>query len=146
MKRIIVATLILLAACQPTEENNTEQTADTANTKTEEQTIQEGEFELKQYYFVMLTRGTKRGEITDTAKINQLQMGHLANIDRLYNEGKILVAGPFGDDGNWRGILIFNCPTQEEVEQHLHTDPMIQAGWLGYEVHPWWTAKNEVFK
>lgn len=105
-----------------------------------------GDETLKQYYFVMLTKGPQRGKIKDTAVVNNLQRSHLANIDRLYNEGKILVAGPFGDDGNWRGLFIFDCDTQAEVEQLLNTDPMIKAGWLAYEVHPWWTGMNSVFK
>ncbi len=101
---------------------------------------------LKQFYFVMLTKGKDRDKITDTAIINKLQEGHMANIKRLHQAGKILVAGPFGDDGNWRGIFIFDCDTKEEVEQLLATDPMIKAGRLSYEMHPWWTAMNDVFK
>lgn len=101
---------------------------------------------LKQYYFVMLTKGPRRDEITDTAVINKLQAGHMGNMKRLADEGKLLVAGPFGDDGNWRGIFIFDVDTKEEAEQLLATDPMIKAGRLGYELHPWWTGMNSVFK
>ena len=101
---------------------------------------------MKQYYFVMLTKGPRRAEITDTARINELQRGHMANIDRLAKEGKIIVAGPFGDDGNWRGIFVFDCETQDEVEKHLKTDPAIAAGRMAYEIHPWWTAKGTTFK
>lgn len=142
MKHLLfVFAIVLMASCADKNEP-------AANTETvdEEQTIKDGEFELKQYYFVMLTKGEKRTDNPDTTYINDLQRRHLANIDSLYKEGKILVAGPFGDDGFWRGIFIFDCPTQEEVEMLLDTDPMIASGWLGYEVHPWWTAKNEVFK
>ena len=103
-------------------------------------------YEMKQYFFVMLTRGTRRGEITDTAVINKIEEGHIKNIESLAPQGKILVAGPFGDDSNWRGIFIFDAPTQEEVEELLKTDPAIAAGRLAYEKHPWWTAKNSVFK
>jgi uncharacterized protein YciI len=101
---------------------------------------------LKQYFFVMLTRGARRGEITDTAIINKLQAGHMANMTRLAKEGKLLVAGPFGDDGNWRGIFVFDCDTKEEAEEILKSDPAIKAGRLDYEVHPWWTAMNSVYK
>lgn len=111
-----------------------------------EKTFKDGEYTMKQYYFVMLTKGERRNEITDTAIINKLQAGHLANIDKLAKDGKILVAGPFGDNGNWRGIFIFDCETKEEVEKLLNTDPAIAAGRLAYEIHPWWTAKNAVFK
>ena len=102
---------------------------------------------MKQYYFVMLTKGSDRDKITDKSVIEKLQQGHLANITKLAKEGKILVAGPFGDDGNWRGIFIFNnCSSKEEVESLLNSDPMIKAGRLSYEVHPWWTGMNCVFK
>ncbi|MEZ5017755.1 MAG: YciI family protein [Flavipsychrobacter sp.] len=108
--------------------------------------FKDGEYTMKQYYFVMLKKGENRDENIDTAIVNELQRKHLANIDRLADEGKIIVAGPFGDDGDWRGIFIFNCDKQEEVEGLLNTDPMVAAKWLSYEIHPWWTAKNEVFK
>jgi uncharacterized protein len=116
---------------------------------TKKQTVKEfkaGEYTMKQYYFVMLTRGARRGEITDTAIINKIQAGHMENIGRLAKLGKIIVAGPFGDDGNWRGIFIFNCDTKEEVEALVKSDPAVAAGRLDYEIHPWWTAKNDVFK
>jgi len=108
--------------------------------------FKDGEYVMKQYWFVMLTRGARRNEITDTAQIRILQEGHMKNIGRLAEMGKILVAGPFGDNGNWQGIFIFDSPTKEEVESLLKTDPAIAAGRLDYEIHPWWTAKNAVFK
>jgi uncharacterized protein YciI len=103
-------------------------------------------YEMKQYWFVMLAKGKDRDKITDTAKLNQLQAGHMANINRLADMGKLVVAGPFGDDGVWRGIFIFDCASKEEVEGYLKTDPAIAAGRLDYEIHPWWTAKGTVFK
>ncbi len=100
--------------------------------------------QIRQYWFVMLTKGTNRTH--DSATAAKIQQGHLANITRLYNEGKIKVAGPFGDDGAWRGIFIFDCETKEEVEKHLQSDPAIAAGRLAYEIHPWWTAPMGSFK
>ncbi len=117
-----------------------------AQTKESKTAPKEDGFEMKQYYFVMLTKGERRHEITDTAVINEIQRGHMANINRLAEMGKIVVAGPFGDNGNWRGIFIFDCPTEEEVKELLDTDPAIKAGRLAYEIHPWWTAKNCLFK
>ena len=99
-------------------------------------------YEMKQYWFVMLTRGARRSEITDTAIINKLQAGHMQNMEVMANAGKLTLAGPFGDDGDWRGLFIFNAATKEEVEALLKKDPAIAAGRLDYEIHPWWTAKN----
>mgnify|MGYP000987604640 FL=1 len=70
----------------------------------------------------------------------------MANISSLYNAGKLKVAGPFGDDGEWRGIFVFDCATKEEVEKLLATDPAISAGRLAYDIHPWWTAPTGSFK
>lgn len=117
----------------------------TSSAQTKEGPKEEG-FEMKQYYFVMLTKGERRHEITDTNMLKEIQKGHMDNINRLAEMGKIVVAGPFGDNGNWRGIFIFDCPTEEEVKDLLNTDPAIKAGRLAYEIHPWWTAKNCLFK
>ena len=102
------------------------------------------EFEMKQYWFVMLMKGPNRNH--DSAIAAKIQEGHMANITRLAKGGKLMVAGPFGDDGNWRGIFILDCKDQEEAEKLLQTDPTISSGRLAYEIHPWWTVKNEVFK
>ena len=95
----------------------------------------------------MLTEGNNRGQDSVTAA--KIQEGHMANINRLYYEGKLKVAGPFGDDGNWKGIFIFDlvagCATKDELEKLLITDPAIASGRLAYEIHPWWTAATGSF-
>ena len=101
------------------------------------------EARVRQYWFVMLTKGSNRTQDSTTAA--KIQEGHMANINRLYYEGKLKVAGPFGDDGDWRGIFIFDCPTKEEVENLLKTDPAVATGRLAYDIHPWWTAATGSF-
>jgi uncharacterized protein YciI len=96
------------------------------------------ENQIRKYWFVMLLTGQNRSQ--DSATAVKIQAGHMANITRLYNEGKIKVAGPFGDNGPWRGIFIFDCEDQAEVEKLLKEDPAISSGRLNYEIHPWYTA------
>jgi uncharacterized protein YciI len=96
------------------------------------------EDEIRRYWFVMLVKGPNRNQ--DSATAAKIQEGHMANIHRLYYAGKLKVAGPFGDDGNWVGLFIFDCATQQEVESLLKTDPAVAAGRLNYEIHPWYTA------
>jgi len=72
--------------------------------------------QIRQYWFVMLLQGNNRSQ--DSATAAKTQEGHMANINKLYSEGKLKVAGPFGDDDNWRGIFIFDvsaegCKTKE---------------------------------
>lgn len=101
------------------------------------------ENKIKQYWFVLLTEGKNRTQ--DSATAAKIQEGHMANITRLYYEGKLKVAGPFGDEGNWKGIFIFDSNTKEEVETLLNTDPAVAAGRLAYDIHPWWTAPTGSF-
>jgi uncharacterized protein YciI len=57
------------------------------------------------------------------------------------------LAGPFLDDGDIRGIYIFNVETVEEAQKLTETDPAIQAGSLVMELHPWYgTATLLVLK
>ena len=115
----------------------------------EDTTHKNAQMQIDQYWFVMLTKGANR--IQDSVKAAEIQKGHLANITRLYNEGKLKVAGPFGDNGDWLGIFIFDakaagCASKEEVEKLLKTDPAIAAGRLKYEIHAWWTSPDANFK
>lgn len=95
------------------------------------------------YYFGLITRGPKSG--TGTAEEREkIQAAHMANINRLAAAGKLLVAGPFMDNGDWRGIFIFKCATLEEAKALAATDPAVQAGRLVVEVHPWLTMKGNI--
>jgi uncharacterized protein len=100
---------------------------------------------LKQYYFVMLVKGPRRDEI-DSLTLAKIQEGHMANINKMAESGKLQIAGPFGDDGNWRGIFIFDVATEDEVIELLKDDPAIQSGRLAYEIHPWWTLPGGCLK
>lgn len=138
MKKLFFILIVLMVTIADTNAQATKKAAtNTANKKRPEDNI-------RQYFFVMLTKGPNRDR--DSADAAALQQGHMANINKLYYEGKLKVAGPFGDDGNWRGIFIFDCASKEEVETLLKTDPAIAAGSLAYEIHPWWTAEMGSFK
>lgn len=99
---------------------------------------------MKQYYFVLLTKGDKRDQ--DSVSVQEIQKGHLENISRLHKEGKINIAGPFLDDTDWRGIFIFDVSTEVEVRSLLQADPAIQSGRLKYIIHPWYSQKGAVLR
>ncbi len=65
---------------------------------------------------------------------------HLENIERMANEGTLVLAGPFPDDGPLRGNYAFKVATIEEARALTATDPAIQAGRLEMELelHPWY--------
>jgi uncharacterized protein len=135
MKRIIILTSCFLAISFSSFSQKKSKPANAAVSM---------EKQVRQYWFVMLKKGPNRSQDSVTAAA--LQDGHMANITKLYKTGKLKVAGPFGDDGGWRGIFIFDCVTKEEVESLLNTDPAVKAGRLSYEIHPWWTSPVGSFK
>lgn len=100
------------------------------------QSHMEEEYNMKQYMMVFLKTGPNRNQDSITA--SKLMEGHLNNIERLFNEKKMVLAGPFLDEGIYRGIFIFDVATPSETEELLLTDPAIKAGRLSYEIHPWY--------
>jgi uncharacterized protein YciI len=55
--------------------------------------------------------------------------------------GKLLVAGPFTDGGDLRGMFIFKC-SMEEAKAMAAEDPAVKAGRLVLEFHPWFAARG----
>lgn len=106
----------------------------------QEELPSEDGFELKEYYFVLLKHGPNRS-VQDTAEVMEIQRKHLANIDSLYYAGKLVLAGPFGDDKGG-GIFILNAVSMEEAINICESDPAIQASRLIFEIRPLWTDKN----
>jgi uncharacterized protein YciI len=91
---------------------------------------------MRTYVMALLKAGPNRDRPADEAQ--RLQAAHRANIGRLAAEGKLVLAGPFADDGALRGIYIFDVATVAEAEALTRTDPAIQAGQLVMELHPWY--------
>lgn len=95
---------------------------------------------MQQYYVVFLKKGKNRSQ--DSTEAAELQKQHLAHLSRMYEEGYTSLTGPMGDDGEIRGIVVYNTPTQREADSLANLDPMVKAGRLEVEVRPWWTAKG----
>ena len=77
-----------------------------------------------------------------TPELQKLQSEHMAHIVKMADTGKLLVAGPFSDNGDLRGMLIFRVDTPEEAKTLAEQDPAVKAGRLILEWHPWFAAKN----
>ena len=93
---------------------------------------------MKQYFMVFLKQGAKRDQSEEEAA--KIQEAHLAHLAKLAADKKTCITGPFGDEGDTRGIVIFNTPTQEEAEKLANSDPAVKAGRLVVEVRPIWLA------
>lgn len=94
------------------------------------------EYGMRNYVMAFLKKGPNRDQ--DSLEKSRLQRAHLDNVLRLAEEGKLVLAGPFNDDGEIRGIYIFNVENLQEAEELTKTDPAVQAGSLVMELHPWY--------
>ena len=93
---------------------------------------------MKTYVLCILKTGPKDAEIQGKER-EEIFAGHFANIARLADEGKLVVAGPFGkNDKSWRGLYIFNVSTIEEAEKLVVLDPAVKAGVFVPELTPWY--------
>lgn len=81
-------------------------------------------------FFVFLNSNPDKPQISDDEKEN-LQAAHLANLDRLSQEGKLLAAGPFEGGG---GMLVLDSENLEEAKSLVQTDPAVKANRFRTEV------------
>lgn len=109
----------------------------------QEKTIDK-KYEMKTYYLVFLKKGENRTQ--DSTTVSRLQEQHMAHLTKMADSGKMDICGPLLDDGDLRGICIYNVATKEEAEKLANEDPMVKAGRLKVEVHPFYSAKGVSLK
>jgi uncharacterized protein YciI len=135
----MVLPLAFLSACGPVE------TPPTANVEPVEATgydstlaaeLNADELGMGRYVVAFLKAGPNRDQ--DSVEAAALQRAHLDNIARMAEEGSLVLAGPFLDDGTLRGIYVFDVESIEEARRLTETDPAIQAGRLEMELRPWY--------
>lgn len=98
------------------------------------------DYGMKKYVMAFLMAGPNRAQDSVTAA--QLQAAHMANIQRMADAGQLVLAGPFMDGGELKGIYIFNVETIEKAKELTETDPAVKAGRLIMELHPWYGSAS----
>ena len=126
-KLFLIILFTVFAACNIYSQN----TSDTVSS------TEKIEWEMKEYYFVFLNAVKDRPKL-DSAEAMKIQTGHLGNIERMFNEGKCKLAGPFLDAGEMRGILILDVSSEEEAKIELGMDPAISGGRLTPVIKKWY--------
>jgi uncharacterized protein YciI len=104
-----------------------------------EKPTKEPQYEMTTYLMGLLRRGPTWSPAV-TAETQRIQEGHMANIRKMADTGKLIVAGPFSDDGDLRGVFIFQNTSMEEAKTMVDLDPAVRAGRLVVELHPWFAA------
>ncbi len=95
---------------------------------------------MQQYFMAFLKSGPTRSQ--NEEETSRLQKKHLEHLGKMYELGYADISGPFGDNGEIRGITIYNVPTLKMADSLANADPMVKAGRLVIEIHPWWAAKG----
>jgi len=137
-KLFLLSAILLFSSCQQEQQEiqSIEETNISEFDSTLAKKLQADKYGMHQYVMAFLKRGPNRSQ--DSTQAAKLQRAHLDNISRLAEEGKLVLAGPFLDDGDLRGIYIFDVTTIEEAVELTKTDPAIKAGRLIMEMHPWY--------
>mgnify|MGYP001066129202 CR=1 FL=1 len=91
---------------------------------------------MRQYVMAFLRVGPNQGGDPEQARATQA--AHLAHIRQMANDGKLLLAGPFVDSGDVRGIFILAVDDMAEAEALTRADPAVRAGRLEMELKPWY--------
>jgi uncharacterized protein YciI len=95
------------------------------------------DYGMKSCIFVILKTGTNTS--TNKIEVDKAFAGHMTNMNTMVEAGKLVVAGPIGEnDKNYRGIFILNVSDMEKAKILLATDPAIKAKFLDYDIFPWY--------
>lgn len=88
---------------------------------------------MRSYVLVILKTGPKK--MAAGAERTKMFQGHFANIQRLADEKKLVVAGPLDGVEGRRGIFVFATPDIELARSYVGTDPVIVNGEMVAEYH-----------
>jgi len=129
--RLVLALLALCLVCAPLRAAENKSPAAAADS------------DVTTYYVGLLAKGLYAG-IGMKEERMKTEVAHINYINQLAKAGKLLVSGPFTDNGAWQGIYIFKCTSLAEAQKLAAADPEVQAGRLKIEIHPWQTVKGYV--
>ncbi len=101
-------------------------------------------YTMKRYVFMLLKKGDNRTQ--DSTEAVKIQEQHMAHLNKMADSGKLILAGPFEEGGDHRGLLVFDIETLEEALKLEGEDPAVKSGRLKMDAFYWWAAKGTVLK
>ncbi|MDQ3009216.1 MAG: YciI family protein [Acidobacteriota bacterium] len=96
---------------------------------------------MTKYHFALLKRAPN-ATVGSSPTDQKLLLDHLWSIRRMMDEGKMPAAGPLADAGDLAGIFVFATESMDEAKAWANTDPMVKAGRMAAEIHPWFVARE----
>ncbi len=94
------------------------------------------DYGMRQYVLVILKTGPKK--MAAGKERDDMFKGHMANIKRLADEGKLALAGPLDGKEGWRGLFILSVKSIDEARKLTETDPVIKEGEMVAEYHTYY--------
>ncbi|MGQ4659553.1 YciI family protein [Lysobacter sp. F6437] len=143
MKLHTAISLCAVLALSPVSHARADQTAEQAPPAAYDAALAEhtgaDDYGMRSYVLVVLKTGPT--PVTDAEARKAMFAGHFANMERLSESGKLVVAGPFSKDPDgWRGLFVFAVDSVEEARALTATDPVIVSGEMVAEYHPWYSS------
>lgn len=89
----------------------------------------------RDYTFVFIKTGARQGPLTKEEN-ERIFGGHFANMEKLWREGRLLLAGPYGkerSDKALRGVFVFDTADRAAAKAWAETDPGFQASVFRFE-------------
>lgn len=95
---------------------------------------------MQQYYVVLLKERDNVSQ--DTSGLAELEVQRNSYLNEMAEKGYAGLAGPIQDESEISRMIIFNTRTEREADSLARLDPMVEAGRLEVEIHPWWVNKG----
>ena len=105
-------------------------------------TLQSSAQQRDELFFVFLNTNPDKEVISEQAA-QDLQDAHMKNIDKLAEEGKLIIAGSFEGGG---GNFVLKAKDQFQAWDYLNTDPAVKAKRHNVEVLPFMAWNGNVCK
>ncbi len=93
--------------------------------------------------WIFLNTGSNKTPL-HKAEADKMLQAHLANFMRLHDLGKLLTAGPLGDNGVIRGMVVLTTRNVDTIKEGFLPDPFVQNNYLALEYYPWLADKNKL--
>jgi len=93
---------------------------------------------LVEFQMALLKHGPKWTD-AQNAEMKRLHDEHLNYVSSLFDSGKAIIAGPFTDGGEITGVYVLRAQSAAEAKAWVEADPVVAAGLLVAEMHPWWS-------
>jgi uncharacterized protein YciI len=133
MRQLLLALTVAGFAAQTTSHPAIAQNAQTPTVNPQTGTV------MATYYVVLLRRGPAWTSAV-TPETSAVSKGHMDNIRRLEDAGKMVVAGPFLEQSGDRaltGLFVLRAVSAAEAKALIDSDPAVKAGRFVYEILPW---------